>query len=52
MHDSNLVAQVERVMDLMKVSQPAHGMWPTRFDVNNGMPMNCKPELTHYLETC
>lgn len=38
--------QVERVMDLMKASQPVHGMWPTYFDVNNGMPMNGEPELT------
>lgn len=42
----NSFPQVERVMDLMKASQPAHGMWPTYFDVNNGMPMNGEPELT------
>ena len=30
-------------MDHMKVSQPAHGMWPTVFDLNTGKPINSKP---------
>ena len=33
-------------MDLMKVSQPATGMWPTAFDLKTGMPINSEPELT------
>jgi hypothetical protein len=33
-------------MDLMKVSQPAHGMWPTMFDLNTGLPMNGKLQLS------
>jgi len=34
------IAQADRVMDHLKITQSEHGMWSTVFDIETGKPSN------------
>ncbi|KAF8582069.1 glycoside hydrolase family 47 protein [Ramaria rubella] len=38
--DDEYFTKADKVMDVLQDLQPAHGMWPTMYDINSGTPNN------------